>query len=83
LKEAYRLARNRARILRLVVEIECRHDEARIRLASALATLGFQRIPCDRIPDRTLIIDLAPSEEAILADFGRSTRQNIRRSGQA
>jgi hypothetical protein len=78
LEAAQRLASSRSRVLRLVVEIECREDEPRRLIGSALEKLGFHRIPCESISARTLAIDLAPDEEAILAGFGRSTRQNVR-----
>lgn len=78
LEEAARITRARARALRLVVEVECLVDTSRDYLGAALAGLGFHRTPCDRIPDRTIVIDLARDEEAVFAGFGKSTRQNIR-----
>ena len=78
LREAQRLAQSRSTVLRLVVELECRSDASRASLAGELSKLGFEQIPCDRIPDRTLVTDLSLSEDAILAGFGRSTRQNVR-----
>jgi hypothetical protein len=78
LEEAVRQARAQSRALRLVIELECRHDHTRDLLSTTLARLGCHRIPCERIPDRTVIVDLAPEEETIFSALGKSTRQNIR-----
>lgn len=78
LEAAVRLARAQGRVLRLVVELTCRSAEGRAILGDALKALEFQKMAPERIPVRTLVVELAGTEESILASFGRSTRQNIR-----
>ena len=78
LTEATRLARKKYRVLRFFAEVECIEDHHRAALAGTLSALGFRRIPRERIPETTLLIDLSQSEEALLAGFSQSTRQNIR-----
>lgn len=71
-------ARRRSSVLKVVVELECRDPLARGALTQVLADEGFRRIQAERVPERTLVIDLAPGVDQILASFSRSTRQNIR-----
>lgn len=71
-------ARRSWSLLKVLVELECRDPLARGSFGQLLAGEGFRRIPADRVPERTLAIDLAPSEDQIFASFSRSTRQNIR-----
>lgn len=78
LERLTQFGRMNSRVLRVVVELECRTDEARTTLAGWLRDLGYSRIPSERVSERTLLIDLAPDEEQIFAAFGRTTRQNIR-----
>lgn len=71
-------SRRHPMILRAVVELECRDEAARTTLRAMLHEAGFVRSRAERVSERTLAIDLAPSEDQIFASFGRSTRQNIR-----
>ena len=75
--EAARLARE-SRVLRLLAEVECADEHRRAALATTLSAQGFHRIPPERIPESTLLIDLTRDEDDILATFSKSTRQNIR-----
>ena len=78
LTETARLAREEHRVLRLFAEVECVDEQRRAAIAATLSSLGFHRIPQERIPESTLLIDLSRDEDQILASFSKSTRQNIR-----
>lgn len=78
LGETVRFSRDHGRILRAVVELECRDASNKAYLHAALENLGFRRIVPERVAERTLVIDLSPSEDAILAQFRKSTRQGVR-----
>lgn len=71
-------ARRESRILRVVVEVESRDDGAREVLTGFLREAGYQRIASERVSERTLAIDLRPTEEAMFAALSRRGRQNIR-----
>lgn len=68
------------RVLRIVVELECRAELARQFLQSALVSHHFYQIQSKRIPARTLITDLTQDNEKIFASFGESTRYKIRKA---
>src|ERR1043166_26222 len=75
-------ARQRAledsRILRVVVELECRSATARESLRRSLSSAGFYQGPAERVASRTLELDLSGDEAALFSGLSRSTRQNIR-----
>lgn len=71
-------ARSHGTMLKVVVELECRDETAKDTLRTLLHDAGFRRTPSERVSEHTLAVDLAPTEEEILASFSRSTRQNIR-----
>lgn len=78
LAELARFTREAPRLVRTVVEVECRGAEARATLGAWLGELGFLRTAPERVSEHTLVIDLGPEEDQILAAFSRTTRQNIR-----
>jgi hypothetical protein len=47
-----------------------------------LQELGFLAGAAERVAPFTLVLDLAPTEEALLAGVSRTTRQNIRNAGK-
>lgn len=72
------LARRDPRVLRLYVESLSFEPHVRMALESMLETAGFVRLPSPRCYEHTLVLALDDDEEAILASFHRSARQNIR-----
>lgn len=80
LGEIARYAAQHGRVLRVVVEIECRAEPLREIMHRTLAALAFREVPATRIPARTLAIDLVQGEEKILASFNSSTRRKIRQA---
>lgn len=80
LTEIARYAALHGRVLRVVVELECRGESRRELLRRTLISLGFRQIRSERIPARTLAIDLTRNEEEIFASFSNSARQNIRQA---
>ena len=64
--------------LRLHVELYAPEPEVRASLPESLARAGFVREPAARSYERTILIDLRPAEEQVLASFHRTCRQNIR-----
>ena len=76
------LARRQPRILRVNLEVFSVDDAIRESLAPKLSALGFQRSALPRRYARTLALDLAPDEAALLASFQRQTRQKIRQAGE-
>jgi GNAT acetyltransferase-like protein len=75
---AAQYAREHFRILRVVVELECREDSAREKLRTTLRESGFTPGPAERVAPYTLALELSPDEGTLLAGLGRSTRQNVR-----
>lgn len=67
----------KARVLRLDVELFARSDGVRDRLGQALAANGFRRAQA-RIYTDTPVIDLLPDEANILAGFHATARRHIR-----
>jgi len=68
----------RERPLRLHVELYVTEPEARVALSEQLGRAGFVRATETRSYERTIVIDLRPGEDELLASFHRSCRQNIR-----
>lgn len=75
-------AKAHGKVLRVVVELECRAEPRRELLRRALVSLGFRQVRAERIPARTLVLDLTPSEEEIFATFGKSTRYEVRKAAK-
>jgi GNAT acetyltransferase-like protein len=71
-------AKEQSRVLRIVVELECRSEAARTLLRESLVTSGFVPGIAERVAPRTLELDLDPEEPALFAGLSKSTRQNIR-----
>lgn len=78
LAEIARYGTEQSRVLRIVVEAECRAESARDLLGSTFVSLGFRKVRADRIPANTLALDLLGDEESIFASFSNSARKNIR-----
>ncbi|HYK81717.1 MAG TPA: GNAT family N-acetyltransferase [Gemmatimonadales bacterium] len=72
------LARSRPRVLRVYVEVYCEDPARRHGIGRLLGELGFRPAAHLRAYQDTVLVDLAPAEDAILASFHRSTRRNIR-----
>ena len=66
------------RTLRLNVELFSADPAERAVLASALQRRGFEPSDDPSCYHETLVVDLTPDEDAILASFQRSARRNIR-----
>lgn len=80
LDEIIRYTTVNSRVLRIVVELECRDELARQFLHNALVSRHFYQIQPERIPAHTLIKDLTQNNEKIFASFSESTRHKIRKS---
>lgn len=72
------LARDNPRFVRLNVEVFCRSSERRAALWETFSALGFYEVERPRWYERTVVIDLAPKEDEILASFHKTGRQNVR-----
>ncbi len=72
------VARRDSRCLRLTIETFERDIAARERLAQSLRALGFVHRQSQRSYARTLALDLAPGEPALLAALNLKVRRNIR-----
>ncbi len=66
------------RVLRLAVEVFSRDDNARAIMGELLAGSGFVRAAITRNWDRTLALDLQPSESELFASFSPTARRAIR-----
>ena len=66
------------RLLRLHAEVVTREPAVAAAWADALAAAGFRPAATPRIYDRTLVLDLAPGEDALLRGFSKSTRRDVR-----
>ena len=72
------LGRARPRVLRVHVQVYAQDSGIRERVGTLLQELGFRSAAQARTYRDTVLVDLAPDEEGILASFRRSTRRNIR-----
>lgn len=72
------IARSRPRVLRASVHVYAQDAGMRGRVATLLRELGFRPAVHTRTYSRTVLVDLAPEEDRILASFHPSTRRNIR-----
>ena len=78
IEQAVGFAKTGARVLRVVVELECRDPNARDMLRGELEAAGFIRGPAERVAPRTLALELAADEATLFNGLSRSTRQNVR-----
>jgi hypothetical protein len=65
-------------VLRVYVEVYAPEPSVREHVAALLHELGFRPATQPRGYHNTVLVDLGPSEDRILASFHRSTRRNIR-----
>ena len=72
------LGRSRPRVLRVHVQVYAQDRGIRERVGTLLQELGFRSAAQARTYRDTVLVDLAPDEDGILATFRRSTRRNIR-----
>lgn len=72
------VARRDRRMLRLSVEVFSRDADTRVTLRGLLERSGFTRAATVRNWDRTLALDLEPSQDALLASFSPTARRAIR-----
>lgn len=73
------VARRDPWLLRLTVELVLRTPEERARVAEGMRAAGFSPVAKTRHYRDTLVIDLAGSEDEILAGFSTTTRRDLRR----
>lgn len=71
------VARRRS-TLRVTVETFALDPESRAATAESLRRHAFTKVPTTRTYERTLLVDLIPSEEELLAGFHKNARQGIR-----
>jgi hypothetical protein len=72
-----RVRRDRS-VLRVTVEVFAFDPESRLRTSEALRRHGFLQVRASMMYERTLVVDLTPTEEALLAGFHKNARQGIR-----
>jgi hypothetical protein len=72
------LAREDRSVLRASAEIFALDEESRRFTAEVLARNGFFRVPPSRTYERTLVLDLAPTEQQLFAGLHKNARQGIR-----
>lgn len=65
-------------VLRVTAEAFAIDEDSRIRTSEALRRHGFRQVPASRMYERTLVVDLAPQEDDLLAAFHKNARQGIR-----
>ncbi len=67
-----------SRILRVIVELECRSEQLRDSVRKSLSQLGFVPGPTERVAPRTIELELSADEDSLFSALSRSTRQNVR-----
>jgi hypothetical protein len=72
------LAREDRSVLRTTVEVFSLDAESRRLTGEALSRNGFVRVPPSRTYERTLVLDIAPTEEQLFAGLHKNARQAIR-----
>ena len=75
------VARDR-RVLRVSVDVYGLDPGERARTGNTLKDAGFTRVPTTRSYERTLLLDLRPSEEALFAALHKNARQGVRNIGK-
>ena len=73
-----RVARLHSRILRVHLELFSPSEDRRALIGRAAARVGFQRQYACRMYERTVAIDLAPSEDRIFRSLHPTARRHIR-----
>ena len=73
-----RMAKSDHSVLRITVEVFSLEAELRQMTARALERSGFSRVHATRSYERTLLLDLSPSEEALFAGLHKNARQGVR-----
>lgn len=71
-------ARKSRRTLRVVVDVFALDPAGRDETSQLLARRGFSRVPAMRSYERTLLLDLRPSEEELFAALHTKARQGVR-----
>lgn len=66
------------RVLRVTVQAFAHDSNSLLKTADALRRNGFVQVPTKRTYERTLMIDLSPSENAIMDGFHATARRHIR-----
>ena len=74
------LARGEPRVLRLNVEVVALSADCRAEWGTHLGAAGLRRLSTVRNYGQTLVVDLRPTEEEILAGFSSKTRRDLRAS---
>ena len=82
LRAARDYAAAEGRVISLTVDLECLDTEIMHSLQNVLTSLGFRRVPAERVSERTLIVDLLPPEPEVLESFSRRAKQNLRASAK-
>ncbi|HET7614053.1 MAG TPA: GNAT family N-acetyltransferase [Gemmatimonadaceae bacterium] len=68
--------------LRVSVDVYGLDAGARSRTGRTLRDAGFARVPTTRNYERTLLLDLSPSEDALFAALHKNARQGVRNIGK-
>lgn len=76
------LVRQRRRVLRLSIETFAIDPVERAELEAHMRGLGFDRVGNARCYEHTLLVSLAPDEEAIFAALHRTARRHVRAVGK-
>lgn len=78
LAELVRRAQKNWPVLRITVDAFGLDPDAREQTSRALQTAGFHRVPTTRSYERTLVLDLTPTEDALFAALHKNARSRIR-----
>lgn len=78
LSELVRRSRHDWQALRITVDAYALDVDQRERTARALQAAGFHKVPTTRSYERTLVLDLAPDEDALFAGLHKNARQAVR-----
>jgi lipid II:glycine glycyltransferase (peptidoglycan interpeptide bridge formation enzyme) len=65
-------------VLRVTIEVFALEPEGLLRTSEALRRYGFRQVAATRTYERTLLLDLLPTEDALLMGFHKNARQGIR-----
>jgi DNA-binding MarR family transcriptional regulator len=72
------ISRDDRSILRINTEVFALDQSSLVGTAAALARNGFVKIPASRMYERTLLLDLEPTEEELFARIHKNARQGVR-----
>lgn len=76
------LARDDWRVIKLNLEFVLHDPDARQRVETTMRSLGFRRERTMRSYAKTLVVDLRPTESALLAGFSEATRRALRQGAR-